>query len=158
MSEDCKHCSNPTPFPSFAQSLRNSVRINKSQIIANILRCKEDKGFKEIQNARYCCHSARYDAEDDYNKYFPYRGMANIESEIKYLCKTTSSLSKALRDKGLTAEVFMELDSCDGKIAQYIQSIEFTYKRLDELSWYVKKALKRETDPEKRKLLDGRSK
>lgn len=158
MNKNCKHCSNPNPFPSVAQSLRSSLKLYKYKIMADILRCKEDKEFEEIQNTQYCCSSAKYDAEDAYNKYFPYRGMANIEEAIKRLHEITSSLNKALEDSSLTTEEFMELDNCDGEIAQYIRDIEFTYKRLNELSWYVKEALKRETDPEKRKLLDGREK
>jgi len=39
-----------------------------------------------------------------------------------------------------------------------MQDIEFTYNSLNKLSRNVKEALKREIDPEKRKLLDGRNK
>jgi hypothetical protein len=156
MSEDCKYCNNP--FPNMAQSLRSSLRTTRHIIMMNMLRCEEDKGFEEIQNAKYCCHAAQYDAEDAYDEYFPYKGMLRIEGSIQDLYNISLYLNEAFGDNKLTAEEFMALDSCDGEIAQYMQDLEFTYKRLNKLCWNVKEALERETDPEKRKLLDGRNK
>jgi hypothetical protein len=156
MSEDCKYCNNP--FPNMAQSLRSSLRTTRNIIMMNMLRCEEDKGFEEIQNTKYCCNAAQYDAEDAYDEYFPYKGMLRIEGSIQNLCDLTGALNEALGKPTLTSEAFIELDSCDGEIAQYMQDLEFTYKRLNKLCWNVKEALERETDPEKRKLLDGRDK
>jgi len=157
MSEDCKHCCNSL-FPNAAQSLRASFRTTKIRIMTNMVRCKEDKGFEEIQNAKYCCAAAQYDAEDAYDEYFPYKGMLRIEGSIQDLYNITLYLNEAFGDNKLTAEEFMALDSCDGEIARHMQDIEFTYNSLNKLRWNVKEALKRETDLEKRKLLDGRNK
>lgn len=159
MSKDCKHCNEANIFPEMVQSLRSTLRTNKIRMAANFFRCEEDKGFEEIQNAEYCCSGAKYDAEDAYNKHFPYNGMADIEGSIQCLYESFTYLKKAFGNKKLTAEKFMEmeLDTYDGEIAQHMQSIEFRYKSLIELSYNLEQALKRETDPEKRKLLDGRN-
>lgn len=154
MNEDCKHCKDG--LPNITQSLRSNFRFSKSVMIMNMLRCNEDKDFEDLQNKKYCCNAAWMAAEDAYNEYFPYKGMWHIQQLIQELYEVTLEVNSLLDPTKLTAEDCLKLDTCDGKIARCMQSINFAYCRLIKLSENVEKALEREKDPEKRKLLDGR--
>lgn len=150
---DCKHCKEDDIFPSIASSLRASFKTSKLVLLYNKLRRNQDEGFKEMQDKEYCCDEAKYDAEEVYDKYFPYDGMQRIINDIVRIECISQDMQEIMKD--ITIEEFISLD-CDSKINHNINDLQYYIKTVEELISNVQKALKRETDPKKRILLDGR--
>ena len=160
---ECKYCNNNSTslFLYELDQLRSSVR-TRAVLSAEILQAKDDEEFAKVLKENYCCQRSRYNAMDAYQKYFPYRGMANQQLYIDRLKEDIRRLSQMVKD--LTPEKYAEIEAqaqSEGQkteIWYIINYIVDLYKGLKELSKNTKLAYERETDPKRRELLDGRKK
>lgn len=79
----CKYCADDSSFPSYASSLRRSVRQSRDRIMDDMLHAESDPAFKKIHETKYCCDNAKYDAEDIYNKSSEYFKIDNQNYDIE---------------------------------------------------------------------------
>lgn len=163
--KNCKYCadSNTKVFPTKTQDLRCSTRMTHNVMAGNAMQAMDDSEFAKILNTKHCCMPSQFDAEDAYHEFFPYHGLQKQEYYIGVLKSAVDGLSDSLKD--LTTEKYSALEDARGNgednegesISEKFESIEFYYKKLEKLRINTTAALERETNPVRRKLLDGRT-